>query len=91
MVSKAEIEKLVDEKIRQEEKMGDQAGGSGHLSYVDYMIDHIDEPVITEEGYRIDYRYTLIITTEFTYEPDNPPYRDPRSGSLIIKAEDINE
>ena len=91
MISKSDIEKLVDEKIRKDEKPGDRAGGSGHLSWVDYVVDRIDGPVRTEEGYRVDYKYTLIISTEFTYEPDNPPYQEPKSGSLIIKATDLNE
>jgi hypothetical protein len=87
MISGAEIEKLVREKIACKEELGEQAGGSGHLGYVDYQLDSIGEPVLTEAGYRVDYRYTRIIVTEFTYEPDNPPYRYPVESYLIIDPE----
>ena len=86
MLSKEEIEKLICGKIEREEKLGNQAGGSGHLSFVEYDIDWIGKPVKTEEGFVIDYRYTLVITTEFTVEPDNPPYTYPKYGKIIIKS-----
>ncbi len=84
MITREELEKMIIEKIESEEKLGEQSGGSGHMGFVDYTIDNIDEPVLTEEGYSVSYNYTLIITTEFTYEPDNPPYRVPVSKSLLI-------
>ena len=84
MITPEELEKIIRQKIESEEKLGEQSGGSGHMGYVDYDIEKIDEPVLTDEGYSVNYAYTLIITTEFTYEPDNPPYRVPVSKTLLI-------
>jgi hypothetical protein len=84
MIAKEDLEKLIRERIESEEKLGEQAGGSGHMGYVDYHIDSIDEPVRTGEGYSVTYSYTLVITTEFTYEPDNPPYRVPVTKTILI-------
>ena len=87
MITREGLEKIIRSAIESEEKLGEQSGGSGHMGYVDYNIDKIDEPVLTEEGYSVSYSYTLIITTEFTYEPDNPPYRVPVSKTLLIDKE----
>ncbi|KPK84592.1 MAG: hypothetical protein AMS27_09495 [Bacteroides sp. SM23_62_1] len=87
MISKEKIEKLICEKIELEEQLGDQAGGSGHLSFVEYDLEWIGKPQKTEEGYVVEYRYTLVISTEFTIYPDNPPYTYPKSGTIIIKTE----
>jgi hypothetical protein len=91
MLSTADIEKLVREKIEREEKPGESAGGSGHLGNVDYRIESIEKPVPVKGGFRIKYRYTRIITTEFTFEPDNPPYQVPLEGCLIIDKISFNE
>ena len=80
----ADIEQLIREKIERQEKPGEYTGGSGHLGSVDYQLESVEPPVLTGEGYRINYRYTRIITTEFTYEPDNPPYRILVEGYIII-------
>ena len=90
MITKEKLEKVIAEKIESEEQLGEQSGGSGHLGYVDFIIDRIDEPVPTEKGYSVTYSYTLIVTTEFTYEPDNPPYRYPVTKTLVIDKDLIN-
>jgi len=84
MISMSEIEKVVREKIEQDEKPGEYTGGSGHLGSVDFQIDYIGKPVLTADGYRVNYRYTRIVTTEFTYLPDNPPHRIPVEGFILI-------
>jgi len=89
MITREELEKMIRSTIESEEKLGEQSSGSGHMGYIDYDIDKIGEPVLTEEGYAVSYSYTLIITTEFTYEPDNPPYRVPVSKSMLIDKEMI--
>jgi len=90
MITKEELKKIIGEKIASEETLGEQTGGSGHMGYVDFTIDRMDEPVLTDKGYSVSYSYTLIITTEFTYEPDNPPYRYPVSKTLLIDKELID-
>lgn len=84
MLSDKEIQDLVKQKIESEEKTGEQAGGSGHLSYASYTIHNIDTREINKECLEISYQYTLIVETEFTIYPDNPPYEYMRSGKIII-------
>ncbi|MCP4441302.1 MAG: hypothetical protein GY810_20545 [Aureispira sp.] len=85
--SKEEIEKLVHEQIAQNEKLGHSSGGSGHLGCVSYTLDKIDEPTQTKTAWEVHYHYTIVVETEFTYYPDNPPYETPHSGVLILKKE----
>ena len=89
MISGEELEQIIREKIETEEKLGEQSGGSGHMGNVHYEIDKIEEPVLTDRGYSVKYSYTLVITTEFTYEPDNPPYRVPTSKTVLIDKDII--
>jgi len=86
MFSIDKIREIVELQIKKDEKLGNQAGGSGHLSHVDFEINSIDDPVKTGENWKIKYAYTTIITTEFTYYPDNPPYEYKHSREIIINS-----
>ncbi|MBL7110621.1 MAG: hypothetical protein ISS19_01615 [Bacteroidales bacterium] len=89
MPTKEQIEKAVIGQIEKYEKLGEQAGGSGHLSDVNFIIDEIGDPVETGEGWEVEYKYTAVITSEFTIEPDNPPYRYPKSGKVILEKKNL--
>lgn len=41
MFSEKEIKEIIKGKISQDENLGEQVGGSGHLGYTSYQIDHI--------------------------------------------------
>lgn len=84
MLTENEIQDMVKQKIESEEKTGDQAGGSGHLSFVSYTIDKIETREISEECMEISYNYTIIVESEFTIYPDNPPYEYPHSGKIVV-------
>jgi hypothetical protein len=84
MYTEKEIEKRVRQQIESEEKLGEQAGGSGHLSYVSYRIDQITTKKLTGGKLEITYKYTLIVESEFTYLPDNPPYEYPYTKTMVI-------
>ena len=84
MLTKEQIETAVQRQIEKDENLGDQAGGSGHMSYVSYTVDEIGDPVETDYGWEVDYKYTVVVTTEFTIEPDNPPYTYPKVGNVVI-------
>lgn len=86
MLTEKKIREIVESQIRQDNELGERAGGSGHLSYVSYRIDEIIPRDLQDGRTEIAYTYTLIIETEFTYYPDNPPYEDPRSGIVIVDA-----
>ena len=89
MLTKEQIKEAVIGQIEKYEKLGEQAGGSGHLSDVNFIIDEILDPVETEEGWEVEYKYTIVVTTEFTIEPDNPPYRYPKSGKVVIEKKNL--
>lgn len=84
MISKEKIEQIVSGVIHRDEDIGERAGGSGHMSDTAFTIDEISEPVEVSDGWEIEYRYTTMISTEFTYEPDNPPYRYHHTKIIII-------
>jgi len=83
-----ELRKIVDSHIRGRERLGEQAGGSGHLGYVSYALGEIGEPVRGEGGvWEIPYSYTVLVETEFTYYPDNPPHEYRREGVARVDDE----
>ena len=44
MLTKEQIETAIRQQIEKDEKLGEQSGGSGHMGYVDYVIDMIGKP-----------------------------------------------
>jgi hypothetical protein len=84
MLSENEIENIVKQKIETDEKLGDQTGGSGHSSFVSYRIDDIKTKEIEVNKLEITYKYTLIIESEFTCYPDNPPHENPCEDTLLV-------
>jgi hypothetical protein len=84
MHTEEEITEIVKRKIEADEKLGDQAGGSGHLGYVSYTIDEIKTRPLPQGNIEIQYAYTLIVETEFTVYPDNPPMEYPKNTVLVI-------
>lgn len=80
-----EIRNVIEEYIRIEEKVGDQTGGSGHLSNKNIKLFQISEPIpITKNLKSISFKYAVFILTEFTYYPDNPPYETHYAQTIII-------
>ena len=79
-----EIIHLIRSKIEADEKLGEFAGGSGHLSDISYTLDEISEPEKSGEGTIVRYKYTISITTEFTVYPDNPPYEYKKEGEIVL-------
>ena len=79
-----EIRNIVSNQIEKDESLGEQVGGSGHLGYVDFQIDSIDEPKKVPEGWEITYRYTVSVTTEFTIYPDNPPSENGYEKTIVV-------
>ena len=71
MFTESEVRDIIKAKISQEENLGEQVGGSGHLRYVSYKIDTISEPeriqIEAGDGWKIIYAYRVIVETEFIY------------------------
>ena len=91
MFSEKNLKDIVDKQISKDEKLGDQAGGSGHMSYVSYSIDEIKKPekakIDGKDCWKIEYHYTLTVETEFTYYPDNPPYTYKYGKTIFVDGD----
>ena len=83
-LSKDKIRIIVSNQIEKDESLGEQVGGSGHLGYLDFQIDSIDDPRKAPEGWEITYRYTISITTEFTIYPGNPPQETGYQKTIVV-------
>jgi hypothetical protein len=81
-----EVEEVVEEKIMEDETPGDEVGGSGHLSTVDFEIDKIDEPITEGEKIKITYYYTVYTTTEFS-TPENPGPSHKYKKTIVVDVE----
>ena len=82
-----QIEHLVNQQINKNEKLGSRSGGSGHMGHTSYRIDEINTRKLEDDKTEISYTYTLMVETEFTYYPDNPPYEFKNSGIIIVDKE----
>ncbi|MFC2102647.1 hypothetical protein ACFLS7_06590 [Bacteroidota bacterium] len=87
MLTEEKIKEIVDAHILKTEKLGDRAGGSGHMSFVYHRIDGIESRPLNEGKTEISFDYTLLTETEFTYYPDNPPYESPYKGVIVVNSE----
>jgi len=78
------VEQIVRNQIETIEKLGDQAGGSGHKGHITYRVDDIQTSLLEDGSTEVSYNYTLMVETEFTYYPDNPPYEIPVTGIIFL-------
>jgi len=84
MFSDEQIEDIVRRYIESKEKLGTHSGGSGHMSDISYNIDDISEPEDCEEGCSVTFQYTIVVISEFTVWPDNPPSEHRYAKKIII-------
>ena len=87
MIDRKKLEKTIRSIIESEENLGEQAGGSGHLSNVSYTIDRIGTPFHDEENWSVLVVYTIVVETEFTVYPDRPPYERTYARTIIVDKE----
>ena len=84
MLTDGEIKKIVKQKIEEDEKLGYQSGGSGHMGYVSYQLNDIKIMDAAGDTIKVEYNYSTFVESEFTIEPDNPPMEDIKSRIIII-------
>ena len=72
MLTQSQIKKIIQQQISKEHKLG--TTGKEHLAYTTYIINKITTQKTNTSQIQITYQYTISIETEFTTEPDNPPY-----------------
>ena len=87
MLTEKEILEFINQKITADEKLGDQVGGSGHMGFVSYKINHFKTRKISPQQFEITYSYTLYVETEFTYYPDNPPMEYPHERKIVVNRD----
>lgn len=73
MFTEKEILEIIKQKIEIDENLSQQSGGSGHLGFVSYKIMDYQKRLIQPDQLEISYHYCIVVETEFTYYPDNPP------------------
>ncbi len=84
MFTENEILELIKMKISQDESLGEKNAGSGHSGFVDYEINLYDTKQLSEDTIEIKYHYHLIVESEFTSYPDNPPMEYPRLKLIVV-------
>ncbi len=89
MIDDRIIKNVINLVLDHDVKPGDHAGGSGHLSYVSYTVKEIIKEEIRDKILNIRCLYDTVIVTEFTIEPDNPPYiYNHEKRIMLIESED---
>ncbi len=78
------LREIIAGQIERDENLGSQSGSSGHLGYVESVIDGIDAPLRSGGVWKVTYRYTVIVTTEFTIYPDNPPQESGYEKTITV-------
>ncbi|MBN1926460.1 MAG: hypothetical protein JW798_11550 [Prolixibacteraceae bacterium] len=76
----------IKEAIEKEHKTGMQAGGSGHMGFVSYTLNDFKVSFLNDNTKEITFQYTIYVETEFTYEPDNPPYSYPYCKKIHLNS-----
>ncbi len=84
MFNEEEIHEIVKRKIEADEKLGEQTGGSSHLSYVSYVLNNVKTKQLSDEKIEIQYKYKIFIESEFTVYPDNPPMEYPKTKVIVV-------
>jgi len=79
-----DFKKIVGQYIESVEDLGEKAGGSGHLGFKSFGLDEISEPEKVPEGWKVSFKYTIYIESEFAYDPDNPPPSYPHTGTITV-------
>jgi len=87
VISKEEVEKLIRSYIEKIENLGEQSGGSGHLSFTSYQLIEFDHKKINDDQVKARFTYIVVVDTEFTYYPDNPPYETEYEKKIVIDKE----
>lgn len=81
------LQEIIEAQIAKDERLGSQSGGSGHMGDVGYVLDGVYEPVRQGNAWEVTYRYTIIVTTEFTIYPDNPPHEYSHVKTITLDDE----
>lgn len=95
MFTEEQIKEKVHQQIQRDLKTGDQAGGSGHLSYVSYTLDEVHSTETEPGKWEVRYVYSVHILSEFDVATDEeedeshdgfplPPSSVQKTGVLFL-------
>ena len=84
MIIEPKIETIVESKIKRDEELGSLTGSSGHLGHKSYVVDEISPLKQVDRGWEITYKYTIIVESEFTIYPDNPPHEYKYEKAIVV-------
>lgn len=90
----ARVKELILDRFSQRHKLGEAAGGSGHLGFISVTRIHVWEPREVEAGGQraTEFPFTVetYTETEFLHEPDDDVYYTNRYGGTIVLDGSMN-
>ena len=94
MEDKTELTEIILKKLNEIHKLGEHAGGSGHLSYRSLSKLDLKKPKhIDIEGIRafeVKISYKIYTESEFEYDPDEDDYLTESYNKKITYDEELN-
>ncbi|MHA1380457.1 MAG: hypothetical protein ACTSRG_18995 [Candidatus Helarchaeota archaeon] len=94
MVDEKELERIVREEISKKRKLGEYAGGSGHLAFTRIIKFSLGEPkeILYRETkvYEVICEYNIHTETEFLHSPENDIYYTKSYKDRIIFDKELN-
>ena len=88
------LEKKIKERIEKSHKLGEHAGGSGHLAFRSLIQFKMEPPKeILHQGknaYEISYKFGIYTETEFLHPPEQDELYTERYEEKILVDDDLN-
>ena len=88
------LEQKIKERIEENHKLGEYAGGSGHLAFRSLIEFKIERPKeIVHEGkkaYEIYYKFGIYTETEFLHPPEQDELYTERHEDKVLVDDDLN-
>jgi hypothetical protein len=93
MMDKSKIESIIREEISKLRKLGEHAGGSGHLAYRSLIKFELSEPkeikYEDKEVFEVICKYDIYTETEFLHPPENDEYYTEHYTDKFILDKDL--
>lgn len=87
MLTKEKIKEIVENKIKQDEYLEKSGEHKGMSISANFEMLEIDDPVQTDKGYLVNYKYITYILNEFSIFPGSSPLEYLNEMSITINEE----
>lgn len=87
MMTKEQIKEIVENKIKQDEYLEKPGEHKGISLSTNFDMLEIDDPVSTDKGYVVNYKYITYILNEFSIFPGNSPLEYLNEMTITINEE----